>query len=309
MADAIKNPQVSFLDEMDEDNDLDDFEAAVAGSATPAEENADPDSAPQPEDAVESAELDAVTGPLGTPDAGTPEADAAALAAAAQAAPAVPEPVPAQAELPLAAPEVVAPAAPSQPAPVEAAPPAEDITKVYTDWRVQTEDLLAQHHYKLNEEEMALLDTNPQEVIPKIAAKVYLDAVSAAITQVTNYLPRMVRSVIEQDAVNTESENQFFSAWPALKGHKESVLKIGQVYRQMNPQASAEQFVNEVGAAAMVSLRLDPQGARAPATPAAPAAFVPAAQTPQGGVAAPKGKVNPFTALNAEFDNFEEEID
>jgi len=157
---------------------------------------------------------------------------------------------------------------------------------------------------------MARLDTEPQAVIAEKMSQVYLDAVSAAISQVVQYLPRMVRQVNEQDAANSQSENAFFERWPDLKQHKDAVIKIGQVYRQMNPSAAADQFINEVGAAAMVSLRLDPSKGQAqqPAPAASQAPFVPAAQTPQGGTPRAQPSTNIFTQLDAEFNAIEEDI-
>lgn len=311
MNEKVPNPQLQFLAEMDEDRDLDDeLLTELNGNNEPTGEEeavSNSDSEAAEADKLDSAELDAVTGAVGTLDA-----DAAPVVDPNAAPAVVPEPAPVVAEAPAPAPAVVEqPQAVQQPAPVEApAQPSDaDITKVWNDWRGETETLLAQHHYRLTEEEMALMDTSPQEVIPKMMSKVYLDAVSASLTQFLTYLPRMVRQVNEQDKVNQEAEDSFFGRWEQLKPHKEAVMKIGQVYRQMNPAASAEQFINEVGAAAMVSLRLDPTGSKPAATPAAPAAFVPAAQTPQGGVAAPKKPINPYTALNEEFDRWDEELE
>lgn len=305
MVDKASNPQVDFLQDEDDDLDLD-----ILGEEQAAEESDASDSSSSEAEALDSAELDKVTGPIGTPDAdAAPVVETPATPAPASE----PAPVVAESPAPVVVQEVQQqPAAPTPaPSPAPASPSAADITKVYTDWRTETEDLLAKHHYKLSEEDMAQIDAAPQEVLPRMMARVYMDAVSAAITQVLNYLPQTMRQVNEQERINSESENSFFGKWPALKEHKDSVLKIGQVYRQMNPQASAEQFINEVGAAAMVSLRLDPSGVvqQPVATPAPSAPFAPAAQTPQGGIAAPQKPVNMFTKLNEEFDSYDEEIE
>lgn len=308
MADKQKTVMEEFLedaagfdDELESD-ELNDARTEEPGEADSSEIAADESNKANLE------ELEAVTGsadPTGPEP--TPVQTEALDPAAGQEAPQTPATEPAAATEP-AQPVVAAPAEPASPAAAAPAPVStENIQEVFTDWRKQTEDLLAQHHYALSEEDMARLDTEPQEFIPRLAARIYLDAVSAAISQVVNYLPRMVRQVNEQDAVNSQSENAFFERWPDLKQHQQKVIAIGQTYRQMNPQATAEQFINEVGAAAMVSLRLDPAG-KTPAAPATQQPFVPAAQTPQGGVPKPVKPTNIFSQLDEEF-SVEEDID
>lgn len=301
--------QLDFLQDMDEDLDLDDIPEMNASNTESESSEPLADDSNNEAAALDAAELDKVTGALGTPDADSaPVVDPAVAPQPVAETPPVasPEPVAAVAAAPV--PAVVESQA--QPTPTPAASP-DDITKVYSDWRSETEDLLAKHHYKLSEEDMIQIDSNPQEALPRMMARVYMDAVSAAITQVLTYLPQTMRQVTEQERINNESESAFFSKWPALKEKKEAVLSIGQVYRQMNPRATAEQFINEVGAAAMMSLRLDPSQGTQPAAPiaASPQPFVPAAQTPQGGILANQKPVNQFTALNEEFDRWEEELD
>lgn len=312
MSDKQKSAMEEFLEDAAElefdDEDQPGTEESSDSSQTDPDEGAN----------VDNTELEAVTGAAGTPDVdnqpdpapGETPSPAASQEAPAQqpatteapAASTEPQPAPVQ---PAAPPEPVAQAPEAAPA---TTPPAENIQEVFTDWRTKTEDLLAQHHYALSAEDMARLDTEPQEIIPRLLSKVYLDAVSASISQVVQYLPQMVRQVNEQHAVNSQSENAFFERWPDLKQHQQTVISIGQVYRQRNPQATAEQFINEVGAAAMVSLRLDPSKGQAPASqPAQAAPFVPAAQSPQGGAPKAAPPSNIFTQLDQEF-SFEEDM-
>jgi hypothetical protein len=98
-------------------------------------------------------------------------------------------------------------------------------------------------------------------------------------------LPNLVEGVLRAKEANEASENAFFEAYPQLdknnREHTDLLLRLGHQYRAVNPQASQEAFINEVGAMAMVSLKINPQ----PTTPQPPAEpttepHVPPAQAP-----------------------------
>lgn len=139
----------------------------------------------------------------------------------------------------------------------------EEAAELFGDWRATTETLLAEHVYKLTEEDVAQLNENPAAYIPKAMARVYLDTISASFQQFVNYLPRMVYQVLDAREKNVGQESTFFGAWPKLNtdAGKETVRRLGMAYRQANPSASTEQWINEVGAQAMVALRLVPDNA------------------------------------------------
>lgn len=185
----------------------------------------------------------------------------------------------------------------------------EEASKLYGEWRSQTEELLATHHYRLDEKMVEELNANPAAFIPKMMSKVYMDSISAAFQQFTQYLPRMVGQVIQQRETMNASEKMFFDKWPDLVNHRDTVLRLGQSYRTSNPAATVDDFVNEVGAQAMVALRLTPNGAAPPVTngKAETKPFKPATNAPGGAPSSPKKSDNPFEQLAGEFE-FEEEI-
>lgn len=229
----------------------------------------------------------------------------------------IPPAPPAQTATPQAAtPGSETPAQPAKTVVGEEAPAAqttEQIQEKFKEWRGQSEDLLAKHHYALTPEQKTEMEANPAEFIPKMMSRVYLDAVTATLTQVTQFLPRMVEHINRQAVTTGKAENSFYERWPKLKDHGDMVIRVGQVYRSLNPMASAEDFINEVGAQTMVALRLSPEEIQAAITggkaakPAATAAapFRPATSTPSGGIA-PAVQKNPFDAL---ADEFEEEVE
>lgn len=179
----------------------------------------------------------------------------------------------------------------------------EEAATLFKDWRGETEKILAEHHYALSEEDVAQFNDDPAKFVSRAMSRVYIDSISAAFQQFVIYLPRMVNQVIEQNKIIEEKDNAFFSAWPELKAHKEKVLRLGAAYRSVNPGASEEDFVQEVGAQAMVALRLTPKGQTVedtkPKTVEKP--FKPAAAGGDTREPPVKKETNPFAKLLDEF--------
>lgn len=124
-------------------------------------------------------------------------------------------------------------------------------------------------HYALTDEEVEELETNPKETFPKMAAKIHQNAMNAAVLQMARVVPQIIQSYNSQQQVASERTGEFYSAWPELQQHQQTVVQIGRMFRAQNPGASKEQFVDTVGKYAMNMLGLQRQPA-APATPAAP---------------------------------------
>lgn len=201
--------------------------------------------------------------------------------AAPAAAPVTPA-VPATPAAPAAAP--VQPAAPAAPvasaeapaaAPVVAPQTVEEATAARAKWRNETVDMLATKHYNLSQEQIDAIQVEPETVIPKMMARVYLDATEAATMAVMEHLPRVITSVMADQQLASQNEQDFYKAWPALnrETHHATVMQLATAYRQLNPTASKEDFVKFVGSQAIVTLGLHTQPAVAPAsTPAVPSA-------------------------------------
>lgn len=199
-------------------------------------------------------------------------------------------------------------------------PTLEDIQKQFTEWRAESEKLLAEHHYSLSEEETQELEEAgvPEALIEKLphwGARIYLDAVQAAMGQVTTHLPQLMQMVATRQEQIDREETEFFEAWPALKEHEDTVRRMAVAYRQANPNADKETFIREVGASASVSLKLPIPEAEEAAAAAAKEKetaqqepFKPAAKgTPAG---APPKKPAGFDALDRElFEEGEEDAE
>lgn len=151
--------------------------------------------------------------------------------------------------------------------------------------RAQAEDLLATQHYKFSDEEYEQYEEDPKTFLPKVAARIYMDATTNSMAHMMQLFPQMLEATLQARDNNAKYEGQFFDAWPKLKGHEAEVRRHAMVYRNMFPEADPETFIRNVGAQVMVALRLQPDEAapngqtQAQMQPHKPAAAMPPART------------------------------
>jgi len=284
------------LDETDDEDFVEGAKAPAAKPATPAGEVVQAAGKTPAQSELEASNVAKGLNPDGTAKEQTPITPPAIVAPELNADGTPKAAAPVQQPEPVQQP-IVAPTP-------EAAPTPEQVTEYYRNWRTQTEDVLAKTHYKMTQEEVDEMDLNPVEFLPKYAARVYLDAVTATMAQVNANFPRLVNEVLARNKDGDAREVTFYERWPDLKEHGDVVLRLGSAYRQNNPGATVDDFINEVGAAAMVTLRKPMPGmvngnGATPTVPVKP--FKPAAATPPSTGAAPPPK-NPFESLNDQFD-------
>jgi len=158
-------------------------------------------------------------------------------------------------------PQVPTPVAETQPAAQqpqgEQAPQTPtDLNAQYKEFFEKSVDALEKSVYALPPEVVEELDTNPSKVIPKLAATLHMQVLSAALTQVANLFPSMLAVHNDQASHSKQTEDKFFGEYPKLKGHEALVQRIAATYRQMNPNATYEQIAPEVAAMAMVQARI-----------------------------------------------------
>jgi hypothetical protein len=159
----------------------------------------------------------------------------------------------------------------AQPEPLQPQQQAPDVNRA--ELRQQYETQLTQY-YGMDAETAMRLQTEPELVLPQLAAKVHLEVLDAVMQQLPYRVGEMVTQIQEATKRETEAHDTFFSAYPDLKGYKDAVLRVGQMYRAANPTANREQAVKAIGDFVRTSLGLV---APAPAAPRAPAnPFVPA---------------------------------
>lgn len=132
------------------------------------------------------------------------------------------------------------------------------------DLQAQREQARAElaERFKLSDEQAEALLMNPNEVLPQLVADVFLDVYDQVVGAIQAKLPEVVSGILEQQRVLNEERESFFREWPELaKDEYQPVIqRIKEAYWQMNPKASREQAVKEIGAQAWVALRLPLDG-------------------------------------------------
>jgi hypothetical protein len=175
--------------------------------------------------------------------------------------------------------------------PPEPQPPAESPVDL-TAQRSTLRNTLVQR-YALNEEMAEKALTDPGSVLPELAADLQLNVTEAVTYGIMSILPQILEQHLKQREVTTQSEQAFFGRWKDLDSPRgrQAVQQFGQAYRQLNPTAPAQEFIEKVGAAAMLSLGLNPGGAvpaanssvesvAPPPPPAAPGGATPLPRAP-----------------------------
>lgn len=209
------------------------------------------------------------------------------------AAPAAPVPQIQEVQPAVATPPAQQPAAPVQPAvqpqaaqpqPQVAPQPAQEPQAPEVPQQPVDMQALRQQHwdnlrqfYTIPQEMAVRLQTEPELVLPEMAANVHM----AVVENVMNTLPQQVMQMVQYQLKAVEAENsakaKFFDAWPELKGHEDAVLKVGAMVRAANKGMKAEEAIQRIGQVVMASLglsRVTPPAAQTP--PFVPQPFAPA---------------------------------
>lgn len=172
----------------------------------------------------------------------------------------------APAPAPYYAPPYAAPAAPQ--APVAQPVPGQPTPEQVAAHRQQLAERAASV-FTLSEEQVERVATAPEEVLPQLMGQVYVSAVEAVAQQVSTILPQIIdtrmQTQIQQAHEDQQFRERFFGHWAAqgfdLRPHEGSVFESAKFYRLNNPQATPEQFIQDVGALAILANQLQPHAA------------------------------------------------
>lgn len=211
-------------------------------------------------------ETPAVTPPAATPTAAPPVAPA-------------PEATPAAVQPPAAAPagpgdggQQPAGATPSQPSGQSPAldpyDPAGLAIAVQQNEQA-TVDHVASTLFQLSNEDVQALETDIVGTIPKLMARAFVKTQVNQLMQLARIIPEMVRRSSENLRTHTQNEDAFYTKWPQInrQTHGDLVRRYGITYRSMNPQATKEQMMEDLGPLVMMAAKIPLTAA--PATPTA----------------------------------------
>jgi hypothetical protein len=209
--------------------------------------------------------------------------------------PATPAPTPPAAETP-------APVAPVAPTP----PPAATVsTEEYSTWRNSRLSQLEQV-YALDQEAADAMLTEPELVLPKLAAKVHMEVMENSMRAMQAMMPVMMQQVQYHTEREGKAKNLFTSVNPDLADprYEAAIMELGTVYRNVNRTAPPEVAAQAIGNLVRAALGIAAPGAVAPQpqqmVQPMVAPFSPARGA--GGGNAPIRPSNPFEALAMEME-------
>lgn len=226
--------------------------------------------------------------------------EAPVVTEAPAAAPAPAPTTPAVPPLPQAAPAPTAPVETPAPTPANVSP--ED----YGNWRNSRLSQLEQV-YALDQEAADAMLTEPELVLPKLAAKVHMEVMENSMRAMQAMVPVMMQQVQYHTEREGKAKNLFTSVNPDLADprYEPAIMELGAVYRNVNRTAPPEVAAQAIGNLVRAALGIAAPGVVAPQpqqqVQPVVAPFSPARGA--GGGNAPARPSNPFEALAAEMEN------
>jgi len=139
----------------------------------------------------------------------------------------------------------------------------------------QATQFIAENMFRLTPEETEALEQDVIGTVPKLLAKVFVKQQQNTLAQMGRMIPMMIQRHLQAVKRNEGNEGKFYQRWPDVdrEKHHDSVVKYAAVYRQMHPQATLEQMIEDLGPMIMMANKIVPKSL----TPAAPGTARPAA--------------------------------
>lgn len=158
----------------------------------------------------------------------------------------------------------VEPETPAQPQPQQAQPqpqagqPPIDMEKARGEALKHLESTL----YNLDDETRKKLVTEPDQVIPQLAAQLHLNVMEQVFKTVQPLVQNLLGAQLQQRDAAQKAERAFFQRYPALEKYPQDVMKALTTIKQMNPNATPDQIISEGAALAAFNIqqRLRRQG-------------------------------------------------
>lgn len=125
-----------------------------------------------------------------------------------------------------------------------------------------------EEYYKLPDDLAARLATEPELVLPTLAAKVHQALELATQQMITQLVPQFLQQHTQLQAANEKAKSTFYDRWPSLKDYEPQVLQMGQMFRQLNPKATPEDSIERIGATVCAALGIQPDPKPGSGTPA-----------------------------------------
>lgn len=146
-----------------------------------------------------------------------------------------------------------------QPAKAEDSVPqvsAEDLQRNFAEFFAKSVGALEQGVYALPPELAEQMDTEPSKVIPRLAATLHMQVLTAAVTKVANMIPGILAMERQRQTIVDSTEQKFYGQYQELADHKDAVNQLARAFRQSNPTASFDEAAPIIAAMAKVQLGL-----------------------------------------------------
>jgi hypothetical protein len=128
---------------------------------------------------------------------------------------------------------------------------------------------IAARYQFTDEQKMALL-TEPETVLPTMAARIMVDAYESAVGVLTQMLPGLIQSISRESNIVQSREEQFWKVNADLRDKPQDIIaQVAQTYLRVNPQVSAEKADREIGTLVRQLLGIAPPTPTAPQVPVA----------------------------------------
>ena len=139
-----------------------------------------------------------------------------------------------------------------EPAPAEPEP-AQPVAQVPTpeELSAQQDQILGalEQRFQMTEEESLQLLQDPAKVMPKLQARLFMDTFQTVMDTMKQLLPDAIENTLQVSQVRQEKVKSFFETWPKLDKakHGADIARAAQVYATLNPDATEEELIRDVG--------------------------------------------------------------
>lgn len=179
------------------------------------------------------------------------------------------------------------PEATAQPTPQQPADgPEAFLSQVNANREALIDSMAKSPQFQLSEAEAAAFEEDPIGFLPRYTAKMFMTTYTAAVSKALEMVPHLVQRHLDATKANTSAEDTFYGAWKQIDRvkHADTVNRFALAYRQLNPQATQEQLIQDVGTMVVTRLGLGaaPANGAPPARTLQPPPFRPAGGAPRG---------------------------
>lgn len=130
---------------------------------------------------------------------------------------------------------------------------------------------LASTKFAFSEDDIKDLETDVVATMPKLLARVFMEAQMSMQKFLAQSVPGMVKQYQTVSTANNAAEQKFFATHKGLDiqnpQHRQTVVRLATLYRQANPTMPLEQLIQEVGPVAMAALQVNAPAASPTAPP------------------------------------------